>query len=75
MNIQLPFKAVLDKCVYGNKVVRRPAVFEADTEGNLPGTVGYRIQDGSFLSNLVKKPKMVNVSRYCLLQMGRCIKG
>ena len=67
MNIQLPFKAVLDKCVYGNKVVRRPAVFEADTEGNLPGTVGYRIQDGSFLSNLVKRPKLVNCTVTMLL--------
>ena len=53
------FKAILDKCIFGQKVIRRPALFEADTEGNLPGTAGYRTQDGSFFSNLVKNPKMV----------------
>ena len=60
--LQSLFKALLDKCIYGKKVIRRPALFEADTKGNLPGAVGYRIQDGSFLSNLVMKPKRVSES-------------
>ena len=59
--VQSPCKVILDKCIYGKKVIRCPAVFEADTEGNLPGTRGYRKQDGSFLSNLVKNPKVVNL--------------
>ena len=57
---QLLFKAILDKCIFGKKVIRRPAVFEADSEGHLPGTEGYRTEDGSFLCNLVKKPKLVS---------------
>ena len=59
--LQPPFKAVLDKCIYGKKVIRRPALFEADSKGNLPGSRNYNIEDGSFLSNLVKKPKLVNL--------------
>ena len=41
-------------------MIRRPALFEADAEGNLPGTSMYRTGDGSFLSNLLAKPKLVN---------------
>ena len=45
--------------MYGSKVIRRPALFEADASGHLPGTDGYDVKDGSFLSNLVNKPKLV----------------
>ena len=41
-------------------MIRRPALFEADSKGNIPGSSNYSIEDGSFLSNLVKKPKLVN---------------
>ena len=73
--LQSPCKVLLDKCIFGKKVIRCPALFEADTEGNLPGTRGYRKQDGSFLSNLVKNPKVVklikipldtNCGTYCM---------
>ena len=57
---QTLFKGILDKCIYGKKMIRRPALFEADAEGNLPGTSMYRTGDGSFLSNLLAKPKLVN---------------
>ena len=74
-HLQQPYEAILDKCIYGKKVLRSPAVFEADAEGNLPGTANYRTQDGSLLSNLVKKPKLVNLNAtrhyvaYCIIRM------
>lgn len=58
--LQEPINAVLDKAVFGNKVVMAD-ILEADQSGNLPSNEPFTHRGGSAISNLMKQPKLVSL--------------